>query len=63
MEGASDRRSVLVEATPAGMALYQRAAPVHAAAVGRHLTGHLTDADQAALVSLITRLHDKVCTG
>lgn len=57
LDGSADRRSVLVEATPAGITLYQRAAPVHAAAVGRHLTGHLTDADQEALVTLITRLH------
>ena len=63
LDGAADRRSVLVEATSAGIALYQRAAPVHAAAVGRHLTGHLTDAEQETLVTLITRLHDQVCTG
>ena len=63
LDGAADRRSVLVEATSAGIALYQRAAPVHAAAVGRHLTGHLTDAEQETLATLITRLHDKVCTG
>ncbi len=63
LEGDADRRSVLVEATPAGIALYQQAAPVHAAAVGRHLTGHLTDAEQDALVTLITRLHDKACAG
>ena len=61
LDGAADRRSVLVEATPAGIALYGLAAPLHAAAVGRHLTGYLTDADQEALVTLITRLHDMAC--
>ena len=60
-DGDTDRRSVLVEATPAGIGLYQRAAPVHAAAVGRHLAGHLTDAEQEALVTLMTRLYETVC--
>src|SRR5215207_783593 len=58
LDGDTDRRSVLVETTPAGIDLYQRAAPVHAAAVGRHLTGHLTDAEQETLVTLMTRLYD-----
>lgn len=61
LDGATDRRSVLIEATPAGIALYKRAAPVHAAAVGRHLAGRLSDAEQETLVTLITRLHDLVC--
>ncbi len=60
--GDTDRRSVLVEATPAGINLYKRAAPVHAAAVGRHLIGHLTDAEQETLVTLMTRLYDKACS-
>jgi DNA-binding MarR family transcriptional regulator len=61
LDGAVDRRSVLVEATPEGIDLYRRAAPVHAAAVAQHLGGHLTDAEQETLANLITRLHDKVC--
>jgi DNA-binding MarR family transcriptional regulator len=63
LDGATDRRSVLVEATPAGIDLYRRAAPVHAAAVGRHLSGHLTGAEQETLATLITRLHDMACAG
>ena len=63
LDGAADRRSVLVEATPAGIDLYRRAAPVHAAAVAQHLGGHLSDAEQETLVTLMTRLYEKACAG
>ena len=59
LDGAADRRSVLVESTPAGIALYTEAAPVHAAAVGRHLAGRLTDAEQETLATLMTRLYEE----
>lgn len=53
---ASDGRSTLAAITPAGTAALKEAAPVYLAGIERHFTRHLTDSQQRAIATGLTRV-------
>lgn len=54
----ADRRAVLLEITPAGQDVLQRAIPVHAECIRDMLTSHLSHVEQQTLIDICNRLQE-----